>query len=166
MADGSRRALGPNARMVELGVAVALAVFALIVLSGSLRVGVGWDIDGPMPGFFPFYVGLMILAASIINFYQAWSAGPNRRVFAEWGQLQQVLKVVIPTAIYVAIIPRTGIYLASALLIGLFMKWLGRYGWGLVVLIAVGVPLLTFLVFEKWFLVPLPKGPIEAALGF
>jgi hypothetical protein len=24
----------------------------------------------------------------------------------------------------------------------------------------------TFLIFEKWFLVPLPKGPIEDYLGF
>jgi hypothetical protein len=166
MSDGTQRALGPNDRMVELGVAVGFMVFALIVVSGSLRVGVGWDVDGPMAGFFPFYVGLMILVASVVNFFNAWSAGPSRRVFAEWGQLGQVLRVVIPTAIYVAIIPGIGIYVASALLIGLFMKWLGRYGWGFVVLIAIGVPLLTFLVFEKWFLVPLPKGPIEAALGF
>jgi putative tricarboxylic transport membrane protein len=30
----------------------------------------------------------------------------------------------------------------------------------------VGVPVVTFLIFEKWFLVPLPKGPIEEYLGF
>jgi putative tricarboxylic transport membrane protein len=28
------------------------------------------------------------------------------------------------------------------------------------------VPLATFLIFERWFLLPLPKGPIEAYLGF
>jgi putative tricarboxylic transport membrane protein len=32
--------------------------------------------------------------------------------------------------------------------------------------VAIGVPLAFFVVFERWFLVPLPKGPIEAALGF
>jgi hypothetical protein len=30
----------------------------------------------------------------------------------------------------------------------------------------VGVPLFFFIVFERWFLVPLPKGPIENLLGF
>ena len=54
----------------------------------------------------------------------------------------------------------------SALLIAAFMRWLGHYGWGMVAAVAVGVPVATFLVFEKWFLVPLPKGPIEAYLGF
>jgi hypothetical protein len=32
--------------------------------------------------------------------------------------------------------------------------------------VAVGVPVVTFVIFEKWFLVPLPKGPIEELLGF
>ena len=36
----------------------------------------------------------------------------------------------------------------------------------MLVAIAVGVPVATFVIFEKWFLVPLPKGPIEALLGF
>jgi putative tricarboxylic transport membrane protein len=31
--------------------------------------------------------------------------------------------------------------------------------------VAVGVPLFFLLVFERWFLVPLPKGPLEALLG-
>ena len=57
-------------------------------------------------------------------------------------------------------------YLASGLLIGVFMKWIGRYGWSLVIPIALAVPIVTFIVFEKWFLVPLPKGPIEELLGY
>jgi hypothetical protein len=52
------------------------------------------------------------------------------------------------------------------LLIGLFMRWLGRYSWPLVLAISIGIPVVTFIVFERWFLVPLPKGPIEEFLGF
>ena len=62
--------------------------------------------------------------------------------------------------------PYLGIYLSSMLLIGLFMKWLGRYPWALTLAIAVLVPVAFFLMFEKWFLVPLPKGPVEDFLGF
>ncbi|MBI4275013.1 MAG: tripartite tricarboxylate transporter TctB family protein, partial [Rhizobiales bacterium] len=116
--------------------------------------------------FFPFYIGLIILAASIINLTQIWTANDKTKLYAEWGQLRQVSFVVIPTAVYVTLIPWIGIYAASVLLIGLFMKWLGRYGWPLVMAVAIGVPVATFVIFEKWFLVPLPKGPIEAALGF
>ena len=47
--------------------------------------------------------------------------------------------MVMPTAIYVALVPWLGIYVASALLIAGFMRWLGRYGWRLIGAVAVGV---------------------------
>jgi putative tricarboxylic transport membrane protein len=72
----------------------------------------------------------------------------------------------VPTAIYVALVPVIGIYVASALLIAVFMRWLGKYGWAMVAAVSLGVPIVTFLIFETWFLVPLPKGPIEAYLGY
>jgi putative tricarboxylic transport membrane protein len=157
---------GPSHRAVELGVAVFTAAFALIVISGSLRAGVGWGAEGPRPGFFPFYVALMILGASIVNFGAVISRPPDHKLFAEWGQLRQVMAMLVPTAIYVALVPWIGIYTASILLIAVFMRWLGRYGWGRIAAVAVGVPFVTFFIFEKWFLVPLPKGPIEEYLGF
>ena len=160
------RGAGPGQRPVEMGVAVAIAVFALVVIAGSLQVGIGWGAEGPKAGFFPFYVGLVILGSSIINFGAVWSERRNDQLFAEWGQLGKVMSMLVPTAIYVALIPWIGIYVASMLLIAVFMRWLGRYGWGMIAAIAVGVPVVTFIIFEKWFLVPLPKGLIEELLGF
>jgi putative tricarboxylic transport membrane protein len=157
---------GPSHRSVELGVTLAIAVFALIVIAGSVQAGVGWGAEGPKAGFFPFYVGLVILGSSMVNFGAAVSERPDGELFAEWGQLGKVMAMLVPTAIYVALVPWIGIYVASALLIAAFMRWLGHYAWSMVAAVAVGVPVATFLVFEKWFLVPLPKGPIEAYLGF
>jgi hypothetical protein len=157
---------GPLHRDVELGVAVVIAIFALIVIVGSLQVGVGWADDGPMAGFFPFYVAVIILISSVVNFVQALKEISRNALFAEWTQLRQVVSVVIPTAIYVALVPYAGMYVASALLIAFFMRWFGRYGWPLALGIAVSLPIVTFLVFEEWFLVPLPKGPLEAYLGY
>lgn len=157
-------ARGPSHRSVELGVAVFTALIGAITVFGSLKVGITWGAEGPRSGFFPFYIGLFILASSAINFIQALGEKPNA-LFAEWGQLRQVLSVVIPTAVYVVVIPYSGIYLASFVLIGLFMLWLGKYRLPLTLAIAVGVPILIYFMFEKWFLVPLPKGPIEDWLG-
>ena len=163
-AHGAPRS-GPRQRGVESGVAIATAVFALIVIAGSIDAGIGWGVEGPKAGFFPFYVALAILIASVVNFIQA-RAEPIEDRFADWGQLRQVLSVVVPAAVYVTIIPWIGIYFSSCLLIAFFMKRLGNYGWHLIAAVAVGVPLAAFLVFERWFLVPLPKGPIEAWLGY
>jgi putative tricarboxylic transport membrane protein len=156
---------GPSQRGAEVGVAIAMAVFALIVIAGSIQAGMDWGPDGPRAGFFPFYVGVAILIASAVNLIQAL-AQPAGELFAEWGQLRQVLAVVVPAAIYVAVIPLIGIYVSSFLLIAFFMRRLGNYGWLLIASVSLFVPILTFVVFEQWFLVPLPKGPVEAWLGF
>lgn len=157
---------GPSHRGVEAGVAIAIAVFGLICVIGSLQVGVGWAEDGPKAGFFPFYLGLIIIVSSAVNLFTLLSGVKEEGVFASWDQILKVLSVVIPTAIYVSILPFTGIYVASALLIGTFMMWLGKYRWTTAIPVALLVPVLTFVFFERWFLVPLPKGPLERLLGF
>jgi putative tricarboxylic transport membrane protein len=157
---------GPSHRSVEAGVAVVVGVLGLITVLGSLRVGIGWGDEGPKAGFFPFYIGLIIIISSVINLVQLLATERDSAVFATWDQIYKVLTVVIPTAVYVAIIPFAGIYVASALLIGLFMLWLGKYSAFVTIPTAIAVPIFFFVVFERWFLVPLPKGPIERLLGF
>ena len=71
----------------------------------------------------------------------------------------------VPIVVYVALIAGLGIYVASLLLIAYFMRRHGRYGWGVTAAVSVGVPLVCFGVFERWFMVPLIKGPLEALLG-
>ena len=157
---------GPSHRGVEIGVAVAMAILALIGIYGSIKVGIGWGAEGPKAGFFPFYVSLAVVIACAVNLTKVLLSAADGKLFAEWGQIRQVLAVVVPTTIYVAAIPYLGIYTSSALLIIAFMKWLGKYNWLMAVAIGVVVPILTFLMFEVWFLVSLPKGPLENLLGY
>ena len=127
-------------------------------------LGFRWGSDGPQSGFFPFWVGLIIVLASVRNFWRALEIA-SARLFAEWGQIAQVRKVVIPMVIYVALVPFLGISVSSALLIAGFMRWLGRYGWLMTLVISIALPILIYFTFEDWFLVPLPKGPLEDWLG-
>ena len=46
------------------------------------------------------------------------------------------------------------------------MRWVGHHAWLTTALLSLGIPLATFIIFERWFLVPMPKGPLEAWLGF
>jgi putative tricarboxylic transport membrane protein len=157
---------GPSHRSVEAGVAIVVAALGLIAIIGGIKVGIGWGDEGPRAGFFPFYLGVIIVLSSAVNLVQVFVKGNHGARFATWGQLVKVLSVVIPTAVYVSIIPLIGIYVASTLLIASFMMWLGKYRWVVAVPIAIMVPLIFFVTFEGWFLVPLPKGPIERLLGF
>ena len=164
MTTNRHDAAGPTHKSVESGVAIAMALFGAIVIVGSLKAGINWGAEGPRAGFFPFYIGLLIVVSSLINLWH----GPHDNdggLFAEWSQLRQVLSVVVPTAIYVGSMPFTGLYLASIVFIGWFMRWLGKYSWLAVAGVALGMPIITYFIFERWFLVPLPKGPIEEWLG-
>lgn len=163
---GDDRSPAVGMRWLELAVAAVLMGLAAMVIADSLRVGIGWADDGPRSGYFPFYIGLLLLLASAsIALRQLLHWRRADPVFATRAQLGQVASVALPLAAYVGAIFPLGIYVASAVLIGFFMKRLGRYGWAPAAAVALAVPALFFLVFERWFLVPLPKGPLERLLG-
>lgn len=157
---------GPSHRAVEVSVALFIAALGVIAVVGSMQIGSGWGADGPQAGFFPFYIGLIIVIACAVNLAKIFMTPDDGEVFANWTQLRQVASVVVPTAVYVFVIPQIGIYVASALLIAVFMRWIGHYRWSVVAAISVAVPIFTFFMFEIWFLVPLPKGAVERMLGF
>lgn len=154
-------------RWPEVAVAVLLQAIAALVVVDSLRVGVGWADDGPRSGYFPFIIGVLLFAsASWILVAQLRRWHTDRGEFAERAQLRQVASMAIPIALYVAAIALVGLYVSSIALIAWFMLRHGRYRLPATAAVAIGVPLVAFLVFERWFLVPLPKGPLEAMLGF
>lgn len=156
---------GPSHRSVEIGTAIVIGLFGIIVTYGSVQAGITWGAEGPRAGFFPFYVGLAIIISSVVNLWHAMRPEGPTGLFAEWSQLRQVMSVVIPATIYVSSISFVGLYLSSAVFIAWFMRWLGKYNWPIVAAVAIGMPLVVYFVFEKWFLVPLPKGPIEEWLN-
>lgn len=152
-------------KTAELTVAAVFFLLGAIVIYDSIRLGAKWVADGPQAGYFPFYLGGIICVASAITFLRGLLIPSEKnRAFVEVGQLKLVLSVLIPSGVYVAFISSLGIYLASALFVAFFMRWLGKYPWWKVALVSIGNSVVFFLIFEMWFLVPLPKGPLEAWL--
>ena len=153
-------------KSAEIAVSLAFLALGAVVLVDSRRLGAGWADDGPQAGYFPFYVGLLICVSAVFNLLRALRMRPERDMgFVEVDQLKLVLSVLIPATVYVALIGWIGIYVASVVFIAFFMRWLGKYAWWKVAAVAVGNSVFFFLVFEVWFKVPLPKGPLEAWLG-
>ena len=157
---------GPSHRTVEIAVGGVLGLLAIVGMYGSVLVGIGWGVEGPRAGFFPFYVSALVLISCAVNIANAVRQPDDGKLFAKWHELAKVGSVVVPVAIYAGLIPYIGLYVASALLIGVFMRWFGKYGWPMVFAVAILVPVATFFMFEIWFLVPLPKGPLENYLGY
>ena len=167
---GQGRPVG-SMRVWEIVVAALLLAFGAVVVVESRRLGAAWASDGPQAGYFPFYIGLFICISSIATLVAAFRSGrKGDRAFVYWPQLKMVLTVMIPCTAYVALIRNPlyslGIYEASVIFIAFFMRYLGKYAWGKVAGVSIGVMVIFFLMFEVWFKVPLPKGPIEALFGY
>jgi hypothetical protein len=154
---------------MNMVVASALMAVALVVMISSYRLGAGWAKDvGPDSGYFPFYVALFLFVSSGVTLLQNLlaRAPDGGGSFIARGELKMVLQVLVPMTVFVVLAIYIGIYISMALFIGLFMFWHGRYPIHKTVPIALAVPVALFVIFEIWFLVPLPKGPFETWLGY
>jgi hypothetical protein len=165
MENDNDRSAG-SVKTVEVWVAAIVLLFGALVVYDSFRLGAGWGKSGPQTGYFPFYIGLLICVSSAVNLVLALrNRVGGSKSFVSREQLKLVMVVLVPTIIYVGLIRYLGLYLASTLYIAYFMWWLGKYAWVKIVPVSLGVSVAFFLIFETWFRLPLPKGPLEAALG-
>lgn len=152
-------------RTADLTTALVLMAGGVLVIWDSLRLGIGWGTDGPQSGFFPFWLAVLLIVSCVAIAWQARRKA-SRVPFVTRAQLKPVLTTLLPSAGFVVLTQFIGLYVATAIFLGFYMRWIGRYAWVPVVLLSVLFPVLTFLVFERWFLVPMPKGPLEAWLGY
>ena len=163
------RAAGGGARTVVVDLVTAVIIFLLgaLVAWDSYRLGASWGAEGPQAGYFPFYIGMLICISSAVVFGQSVAKlGHDRHVFVQGDQLRQVMVILLPSIAYVLGIQFAGIYISSAVFICLFMRIVGSYSWLRSAAVGVAVSAVTFPVFEIWFTIPLPKGPLEALLGY
>jgi putative tricarboxylic transport membrane protein len=152
-------------RSADIVTASLLMGLGGIVLVDAVRLGFRWGTDGPQSGFFPFWLATILLLACAVIIVQAARRTSEKR-FVSREQLGMVLKVLWPAAAMVLLTQFVGLYVASALYMGFYMRWVGRHSWSATIALSIFVPVATFVVFEKWFLVPMPKGPLEAWLGY
>jgi putative tricarboxylic transport membrane protein len=152
-------------RAADFVTASILMALGGVVLVDAIRLGIGWGTDGPRSGFFPFWLAVIMITTCAVILLQTFWRG-SREPFVTREQLGPVLKVIWPATAMVLLTHFIGLYVSAALYIGFYMRGVGRHSWASVVALAVAIPLVSFLIFELWFLVPMPKGPLETWLGY
>jgi hypothetical protein len=151
---------------LEVATAVAPAIFGIVIIVGALEFGIGWGDAGPEAGYFPFYVGLLIVLGSIGVAGQAllFHRAPPLP-FLDAAQARRVAAFFLPIVLFVTASLFLGLYLATALYLAAVMHVQGGYRLAIALAVGVGTAMLFFVLFELWFQVPLLKGPLEAWLG-
>jgi len=156
-------------RWMELVVAAFFAGIGLLVVIDSFRTGYQWTSDGPQPGYFPFYIGCTLIVGAIVVAVQTllgWKKSENVEPFVTFSQLRLMMTILIPTSLFVLGVVLIGFYVSSVFFISSFMVWQGKYSHLKSALVGLCVSGALFLLFDVWFLLPLPKGPIETFFGY
>ena len=149
-------------------VVVSLLLLALAVTLGwdNWRSGASWDSTGPQPGYFPFYLSVILGGASLYGLAIAFlSRKEAAEVFVTRAQLRRVMAVFVPTFLFCLVTQFLGLYVASFLLIAAFMRMVGRIALWKSLLTAFVFTAVMFVTFDIAFDVIMPKGPLEAAFG-
>jgi hypothetical protein len=157
-----------STRTVDIVVLLLLLALAALLCFDNWRTGIAWAPDGPQAGYFPFYLGLILAAASLYGLVTSLvtGAGMTQTSFLTRGQLRRVMQVFIPTLLFCLLTQWLGLYVASFLLIAGFMRIIGRIALWKSMLTAFLFAIIMFVTFDIAFDVIMPKGPLEAAFGY
>ena len=151
-------------RSLETVTALLTGAFGAAVVISSRDNGIGWSAAGVDAGTFPFIVGLIILGGSVFNLARGWPR--NDYPVLRPNELRRLGRLFVPAAIFVGIIPLTGMVVASA---GYVFAALISHRKGAPVfagVAALSTAAALYVIFELIFQVSLPRGVLGAALGF
>ncbi|MEP6693627.1 MAG: tripartite tricarboxylate transporter TctB family protein [Chloroflexota bacterium] len=127
---------------------------ALPDASGKFPGGLG-------PGFYPFWSAALIAGAAAVVIYRWYlTTDTGEGVFAKRESWIAPLKIALPMVVAVAFIQWLGFYFVTGLYMAFFARFIGRYRWVWVVVIAVIFPAVIYFAFEKGFRVTLPKSKL------
>jgi putative tricarboxylic transport membrane protein len=148
-------------KAADILVAALLLVLGLIVGVDSLRLGAGWGMEGPQGGFFPFFLSLVMIGGSALVIRQAMkgtSSVQGSKRFVPKGGMRPVLTVCIPALGMVLATEVIGLYLSAMIYLLLYIRLVGEFRWRTVLLVSIPIPLVFYVTFEKFFLIPMPMG--------
>lgn len=155
-----------SVRVVDVVVSLLLLALAITLGFDNWRTGAGWESTGPQPGYFPFYLSIVLGGASLYGLVAAFlSRTEASESFVTHAQLRRVMAVFVPTLLFVLVTQFLGLYVASFLLISGFMRLVGKIAMWKSLLTAFVFTAAMFATFDVAFDVIMPKGPLEAALG-
>ena len=136
----------------------ATALCGLLFLIGGIEYGVG-SLEKPGSGLFPCFIGFIVfLLASVFAIFPIPKTTKTEEESLSKANFLKTILVVTNIAIYILLL-NTGGFLVSTMILLLFLqKLLGRNDWLKPTLIAFLITILTWLLFNEWLGVELPKG--------
>jgi putative tricarboxylic transport membrane protein len=139
-----------------------LLFFLLAVFIGfeSIKYPLG-TIDNPGPGFLPLLLGITMAVMTIALAVRVWKNGPAKVHHTFWpekGGLSKVSLAFLTVLLFTALLEITGYMINIFFLFLILLRPIGRQKWIWSISISVGATLVSYLLFDRWLMIPLPRG--------
>ena len=153
-------------RGYDLISSTAWLLVGLGFVAGGFQLGFGrWAAPGP--GFFPGLIGgvlgllgLVLLLRTAVQ--RPISAGGGRtRFWKEKESWKAVLMSLLALIFYMLFLNPLGYLLTTFLFMGFLVKWVGKKGWALSLVLALLSSLVSYWLFHRWLEVSLPGGFLQ-----
>lgn len=147
-------------RRLDIGSSIFWLVFSAFVSIHSLSLGLG-NLREPGPGFLFFWCGVVMAILSVGVLVPALirraSKGGHEDVFGNvnWKKVITVLAAII---LYGIAFERLGYLISTFLLVFFLLAAIGAKRWYVVLLVASASSFLSYVLFDLWLQVRLPKG--------
>jgi hypothetical protein len=142
--------------------AIALLAFGALTAGLSLQLPLG-TLRAPGSGFFPFALGLLLVALAAGEFLRLHLAKPKPAppapAPAADGAARRVLLFMAVVAVSTALLQPTG-YVASSFLLMLGLLRVLGSRWSASALIAALSAAACYVLFVLWLRIPMPAGPL------
>ncbi|NRB55794.1 MAG: tripartite tricarboxylate transporter TctB family protein [Salinicola sp.] len=151
---------------MEIATALLTGGIGLAICYGAWQVGTGWTPSGPDSGYFPFWIGVLIVAGSGVNLLRTIVGHRHKdEIFLDAARLKSLARFVLPILGFAVVSLLLGLYVGTTLYVLFAMRLQGHYAWWRSLASGVAISVCFYLLFELVFQVPLLKGPLEHAFG-
>lgn len=153
-------------RTAELLVAIVLAIMSAGIMWKSTELNIGWVRgSGPGGGAWPFWLAAGMLGTCIWTivrwFRRVTPQSRSTEVFMTKDTMAIVGPIVVGLVLLMVGTHTIGMYLSVFLFMIAFVRFLGRHSWVTTIALAVGAPVVMFVLFEWALTTSLPKGISE-----
>ena len=136
--------------------AIALGVFALLVISDSRQLPLG-TLRQPGPAFIPILLASLLLIFAV--FLVLTSSRAPSLSSVRWTEWRHALAILAASLFSVFAIERLGYRLTVLLVLGFLLKLVEQRGWIVSLSFAFTLSFASFFLFYTVLRVPLPQGP-------
>jgi putative tricarboxylic transport membrane protein len=137
-----------------------LMAFAVYVGFESRKYPLG-TLDNPGPGFLPLLLAVAMAVLAVALTVRVWrprTAVVHRPFWPQKGGLSKVTLTFVTILLFTALLEITGYMINIFFLFLVLLRPIGRQKWVWSIAISMGATLVAYLLFDKWLMIPLPRG--------